>query len=125
MPSPLISFCLCATFDTLLSSINLKYWRLIAESSFFLCGKNICTSAHILGVCKIAPHQGHFSLNIKKVLCELVVTLQHFLSSYKPNKYPYINFINLVREGLGKGKNLKLQLVKVSLVYYTQPLTGI
>ena len=99
MPSPLISFCLCATFDTLLSSINLKYWRLIAESSFFLCGKNICTSAHILGVCKIAPHQGHFSLNIKKVLCELVVTLQHFLSSYKPNKYPDINFINLVREG--------------------------
>ena len=33
-----------------------------------------------------------------KVLCVLVVTLKHFLSSYKPNKSD-INFINFVREG--------------------------
>ena len=121
MPSSLISFCLGATFDTLPSPSNLKRWRLITESSCFLCGKSICTSAHILGACKIALHQGRFSFRHDKVLCELVVILKNFLSSYKPNKSSVINFINFGSEG----KNLKLHLIKVSLAYYTQLLTGI
>ena len=99
MPSSLISSCLGATFDTLPSPSNLKRWRLITESSCFLCGKSICTSAHILGACKIALHQGRFSFRHDKVLCELVVILKNFLSSYKPNKSSVINFINFVREG--------------------------
>ena len=33
------------------------------------------------------------------VLCELVVILKNFLSSYKPNKSSVINFINFVKEG--------------------------
>ena len=61
MPSSLISFCLGATFDTLPSPSNLKCWRVVTESSCFLCGKSICTSAHILGACKIALYQGRFS----------------------------------------------------------------
>ena len=99
MPSSLISFCLGATFDTLPSPSNLKLWRLITESSCFLCGKSICTSAHILGACKIALHQGRFSFRHDKVLSELVVILKNFLSSYKPNKSSVISFINFVREG--------------------------
>ena len=132
MPSSLISFCLGATFDTLLSPSNLKSWRLITESSCFLCGKSICTSEHILAACKIALHQGRFSFRHDKVLRELVVTLkilfhhissntENFISSYKPNKSSDVNFINFVREG----KNLKLHLVKISLAYYTHLLTGI
>ena len=97
MHSSLISFCLGATFDTLPSPSNLKRWRLITESSCFLCGKSICTSAHILGACKIALHQGGFSFRYDKVLCELVVILKNFLSSYKPINH-VINFINFVRE---------------------------
>ena len=99
MPSSLISFCLGATFDTLPSPSNLKHWRLITESSCFLCGKSICTSAHILGACKIALYQGRFSFRHDKVLCELVVILKNFLSSYKPSKSSVINFTNFVREG--------------------------
>ena len=99
MPSSLISFCLGATFDTLPSPSNLKRWGLITESSSFLCGKSICTSAHVSGACKIALHQGRFSFRHDKVLCELVVILKNFLSSYKPNKSSVINFINFVREG--------------------------
>ena len=100
MPSSLISFCLGATFDTLPSLSNLKHWRLITESSCFLCRKSLCTSAHILGACKIALHQGCFNFRHDKVLCELVVTLKHFLSPYTPNKSSDINFINFVaREG--------------------------
>ena len=99
MPSSLFSLCLSAIFDTLPSPSNLKRWRLITESSCFLCGKSICTSAHILGACKIALHQGRFSFRHDKVLCELVVTLKNFVSSYKPNKSSDISFINFVREG--------------------------
>ena len=68
IPSSLISFCLGATCDTLPSPSNLKRWRLITESSCFLCRKSICTSAHILGACKIALHQGRFSFRHDKVL---------------------------------------------------------
>ena len=99
MPSSLISFCLGATFDILPSPSNLKRWRLITESSCFLCRASICTSAHILGACEIALHQDRFSFRHDKVLCELVVILKNFLSSYKPNKSSVINFINFVREG--------------------------
>ena len=86
MPSSLISFCLGATFDTLPSPSNLKCWRLITESSCFLCRKSICTSAHILGTSKIVLHQSRFSFRHDKLLCELVRILKNFLSSYKPNK---------------------------------------
>ena len=71
------------------SNSNLKRWRLITESSCFLCGKSICTSAHILGACKIALHQGRFSFRHDKVLCEILVILKNFSSSYKPNKSCY------------------------------------
>ena len=99
MPSSLILFCLGDTFDILPIPNNLKRWRLITETYCFLCEKSICTSAHILGACKIALHQGRFSFRHVKVLCELVVILKNFLSSYKPNKSSDINFINFVREG--------------------------
>ena len=97
MPSSLISFCLGATFDTLPSPSNLKRWRLITESSCFLWGKSICTSAHILGACKIALQEDHFSFRHNKVHNKVIV--KNFLSSYKPNKYSVINFINFVKEG--------------------------
>ena len=99
VPSSLISFSLSATFDTLPSLTNLKHWRLITESSSFLCRNSICTSAHILGACKIALHQGRFSFRQDKILCESAVILKNFLSLYKPNKSSVINFINFVREG--------------------------
>ena len=98
MPSSLLAFSLGSTFDTLPSPSNLKRWRLITESSCFICGKSICTSAHILGASKIVLHQGRFSFRHDEVLCQLVVTLKHFLSSCKPNKSD-VNFINFVREG--------------------------
>ena len=99
MPSFLISFCLGSTFDTLPSPSNLKLCRLISESSCFLCGKSLCTSAHILGACKIALHQSRFSFRHDKVLNQLVVILKKKFSSYKANKSSVINFINFVREG--------------------------
>ena len=71
MPSSLISFCLGATFDTLPSPSNLKRWRLITDSSCFLCQKGICTSTHFLEAHKIALHQGLLIfLDMIKSFCE-------------------------------------------------------
>ena len=87
------------TFDLLPSPSNLKWLRLISEASCFLCRKSVCISAHILRSCKVALHQGCLSFRHGKVICELVVTLKHFFSSYKLNTSSDINFINFVREG--------------------------
>ena len=121
MPSSLISFCLGATFDTVPSPSNLKRCRLITESSCFLCWKSICTSEHILGDCKIALHPGRFSLRHDKVLCELVVILNKFFHHISQINH----MLSISSTLLRKEKNLKQHLVKVSLAYYTQLLTGI
>ena len=71
MSSSLISFSLGATFDTLPSPSNLKRWRLITDSSCFLCQKGICTSTHFLEAHKIALHQGLLIfLDMIKSFCE-------------------------------------------------------
>ena len=60
--SSFFNLILCATFETLPCPSNLKRWRLITESTCFLCRKSLSTSAHILGACKKALHQGRFLL---------------------------------------------------------------
>ena len=61
MSQSLLSFCLGATFDTLPSPSNLQRWHITTEPSCFLCGKEICTAAHILGACNVALSQGRFT----------------------------------------------------------------
>ena len=36
----------------LLSPSNLKRWRISSEACCNLCGKQICTTAHVLSTCK-------------------------------------------------------------------------
>ena len=111
----------CYIWHTALPSpSNLKCCRMITESSCVLCRESICTSAHILGACKIALHQVCFSFRHDNVLCELAVTLNIFISSYKPNKSSDINFINFAREEK-KSKTAP----RKDFFDYTQLLTGI
>ena len=51
MPPNLLHFCLSSTYDVLPSPSNLKRWRICTESSCFLCHKEGCTTAHVLGAC--------------------------------------------------------------------------
>ena len=53
-PPNLLSFCLSSTYDVLPSPSNLKHWRICTESSCFLCNKDVCTTAHVLGACQIS-----------------------------------------------------------------------
>ena len=53
----LTSFCLASTYHTLPSPTNLKKWRITTETMCTVCSKDVCTAAHILGVCKVSLFQ--------------------------------------------------------------------
>ena len=109
MPPQLVSFCLGATFNTLPCPSNLKRWRLCADPSCLLCGKSICTSAHILGACKVALEQGRFTYRHDCVLRIFVNSIREFLTSYSPSV----------------GKVIDIQFVKaVSYTHLTLPTTS-
>ena len=106
MPQPLISFCVSATYDTLPSPSNLHRWRISTEKSCFLCGKSVCTSAHILGACKKSLEQGRFTFRHDSVLTVILSFLKEFLSSYtvSSNKNRKIKF---VKAGTAITKSMK------------------
>ena len=49
-PINLVAFCLASTFDILPSSNNI--WQILTDAAWRLCRKDVCTTAHILGICK-------------------------------------------------------------------------
>jgi len=51
------SFILCAAFDTLPTSVNLKRWNIQCGSKCSLCGYSQPTTAHVLGGCSVALSQ--------------------------------------------------------------------
>ena len=84
MPANLLSFCLASTYDVLPSPSNLKRWRICTESSCFLCSKEICTTAHVLGACKVSLTQGRFTFRHDSVLSELASILSSFIKALPP-----------------------------------------
>ena len=83
MPANLLSFCLASTY-VLPSPSNLKRWRICTESSCFLCSKEICTTAHVLGACKVSLTQGWFTFRHDSVLSELASILSSFIKALPP-----------------------------------------
>ena len=72
MPPNLTSFCLASTFDTLPSPTNLKRWIITTEAVCTLCSKDVCTTTHILGVCKVSLQQGRYTLRHDTVLHKII-----------------------------------------------------
>ena len=72
MPPNLTSFCLASTFDTLPSATNLKRWIITTEAVCTLCSKDVCTTTHILGVCKVSLQQGRYTLRHDTVLHKII-----------------------------------------------------
>ena len=81
IPANLTSFCLASTYDTLTSPTNLK--RIATEAMCTLCSKDVCTTAHILGACKVALHQGRYTFRHDTVLHQVIEALQTFISNIK------------------------------------------
>ena len=107
MPQPLISFCIGATYDTLPSPSNLHRWKISTEKFCFLCGKSICTTAHILGACKTALDQGRFTFRHDSVLSVLLSFIKEFLKSYKVTSSDTNKRIKFVKAGAKVPKNKK------------------
>ena len=83
MPANLTSFCLASTYDTLPSPTNLRRWRITTEAMCTLCSKVVCTTAHILGACKIALQQGRYTFRHDTALHQVIEALQTFISNIK------------------------------------------
>ena len=79
MPPNLLSFCLNSTYDVLPSPSNLKRWRISSEACCNLCGKQICTTAHVLSACKTALTQGRYTFRHDSVLRELLAAITKFV----------------------------------------------
>ena len=75
MPANLTSFCLASTYDTLPSPTNLKRWRITTEAMCTLCSKEVCTTGHILGACKVALRQGRYTFRHDTVLHQVIEAL--------------------------------------------------
>ena len=99
MPQPLLSFALAATYDTLSSPSNLHRWRKITNPACLLCEKPICTSAHVLGACRISLTQGRYTYRHDSVLSTLYTSLNSFLSNYDTSEGRNEHSIKFVRAG--------------------------
>ena len=83
MQANLTSFCLASTYDTLPSPTNLKRWRITTEAWCTLCSKDVCTTADILGACKVVLQQGRYTFRHDTVLHQVIEALQTFISNIK------------------------------------------
>ncbi|XP_057310634.1 uncharacterized protein LOC130648598 [Hydractinia symbiolongicarpus] len=98
MPPNLLSFCLSSTYDVLPFPSNLRHWRICTESFCFLCGKQVCTTAHILGACKTALTQGRFTFRHDSVLRELSQLITTFSKSIS-SPVKHLNNVKFVKAG--------------------------
>ena len=83
LPANLTSFCLASTYDTLPSLVNLKRWRITTETMCTLCSNDVCTTAHILGACKVSPQQGRYTFRHDTVLREVIEVLKSVILNIK------------------------------------------
>ena len=81
MPANLTSFCLASTYDILPFPSNLKRWRITTETMCTLCSKDVCTTAQILGACKVL--QERYTFRHDTVLRQFIATLKTFISNIK------------------------------------------
>ena len=83
MPANFSSFCLASIYNTLPSPTNLKRWRITTETMCTLCSKDVCTTAHILGACKVSLVQRRYTYRHDTVLCQVIAALKSFISNIK------------------------------------------
>ena len=83
MPANLASFCLASTCDTLPSPTNFKGWRITTETMCTLCSKDVCATAHILGVCKVSLLQGRYTFRHDTVFRQVIAALKTFILNIK------------------------------------------
>ena len=117
LPVNLVYFCFASTFDILSSSSNIRQWKISTDATCTLCKKDVCTTACILGACKVAL-KGRYTFRHKVFLREIVSSLKTF-SSIESVVSKEQNSIKFVKKGTRvKRKRLLMW------VHYTKVLIG-
>ena len=83
MPANVTSFCLASLYDKLPSPANRKRWRITTETMCTLCTKDVCTTAHVLGACKVSLQQGRYTFKHDTVVHEVIEVLKTFILNIK------------------------------------------
>ena len=83
MPANITSFCIASKCDTFPSPTHLKSCRITMEAMYTLCSKDLCTTAHILGACKVSLLQGRYTFKHDTVLCQAIEAVKTFISNTK------------------------------------------
>ena len=83
MPVNLTFLCLASTYDTVPSSTNHKRRRITTDTMRTLCSKDVCTTVHILGACKVSLLQGRYTSRHDTVLRKVIAALKTFISNIK------------------------------------------
>ena len=104
LPFNLVFFCLASTFDVLPLPSNIRRWKISTDTACTLCKKDVCTTAHILGACKVAPKQGRYTFRHDGVIWEIVSLLNTFIGSMESVVSKEQNFIKFVKKGQGQTK---------------------
>ena len=104
MPPNLLSFCLSSTYDVLPSPSNLKRWHICSEASCFLCGKEVCTTSHVLGACTTSLNQGRFTFRHDSVLTVIVESLASFINDLPPPPKANFHKVSFVKAGKFRAK---------------------
>ena len=115
LPVNLVSFCLASTFDVLPSPSNIRRWKISTDAACTLCRKDVCTTAHILGACKVALKQGRYTFRHHVVPREIASSVNTFIGSIELVVSKEQNFIKF-----GK-KDTKVKHKKDSSCGYLTP----
>ena len=83
MPANITSFCITSKCDTFPSPTHLKRFRITTEAMYTLCSKDLCTTAHIVGACKVSLLQGRYTFRCDTVLCQAFEAVKTFISNTK------------------------------------------
>ena len=117
MPPNLLSFCLASTYNVLPTPSNLKRWRICSEASCFLCGKEVCTTSHVLGACPTSLKQGRFTYRHDSVLTQIVDCLSSFIEDLPPPPKSGFHKVSFVKGGKGKFHASSKTTVATGILY--------
>ena len=108
--APYLTYCLFAYLLLTMSFLpptTLSRWRIFSEASCFLCHKEVCTAAHILGSYKKALSQGRFTFRHDSILKDLVEQIKSFLSDIHLTASKKVSKSSFVKAGKCVAKSNK------------------
>ena len=123
MPVNLTSFSISSTYDTLPYPRNLMRCKLTTEASCFLRNKDMCTTSHILGGCKVALSKGRFTFRHDNALRIIISNIRSLIKTIK-SSVPTSKQPMKIKFGKKLTKVKKKTQILLPVGYYIRHQTG-